>query len=199
MIKVACRRPRENADAIVDIGFPSLGLSPSPNQQQTPSSSPLAPFGVEIDQDMAAIPARELPAPSLNYRGNNTPRVSNGSWNILDVKFHRSAQISSWCVLVVRDGRKILDGPNDPNLKSLVEGFARKLTNCGMSVPTNLPPIQAVALLNPSQDDPSRSGSVQMLRETFKKIKKPGFILVLLEARDNYIYPAIKVSYLLPY
>jgi len=99
----------------------------------------------------------------------------------------------------VRDGRKILDGPNDPNLKSLVEGFARKLTNCGMSVPTNLPPIQAVALLNPSQDDPSRSGSVQMLRETFKKIKKPGFILVLLEARDNYIYPAIKVSYLLPY
>ena len=197
MIKVACRRPRENADAIVDIGFPSLGLSPSPKQQQAPSSSPLAPFGVEIDRDMAVIPARELPAPSLNYRGNNTPRVFNGSWNLLDVKFHRSAQISSWYVLVVRDGRKMLEGPNDPNLKQLVEGFARKLGHCGMSIPPNPPPIQAVALLNPSQDDLSRSKSVQILRDTFKKIKKPGFILVLLETRDNYIYPAVKVSSLL--
>ena len=197
MIKVACRRPRENADAIVDIGFPSLGLSPPSNQQQTPSSSPLAPFGVEIDRDMAVIPARELPAPSLSYRGNNTPRVSNGSWNLLDVKFHRSAQISSWYVLVVRDGRKMLEGPNDPNLKQLVEGFARKLGHCGMSIPPNPPPIQAVALLNPSQDDSSRSRSVQMLRDTFEKMKKPGFILVLLETRDNYIYPAVKVSSLL--
>jgi len=193
MIKVACRRPRENADAIVDIGFPSLGLSPS-NQQQTPSNSPLAPFGVEIDRDMAVIPARELPAPSLNYRGNNTPRVFNGSWNLLDVKFHRSAQISSWYVLVVRDGKKMQEGPNDPNLKQLVEGFARKLGHCGMSIPPSPPPIQAVALLNQSQDDSSRSRSIQMLRDTFKKMKKPGFILVLLETRDNYIYPAVKVS-----
>jgi len=196
MIKVACRRPRENADAIVDIGFPSMGLSPSSNQQQTPSSSPLAPFGIEIDTDMAVIPARELPAPSLNYRGN-TPRVFNGSWNILDVKFHRPAQISSWCVLVVRDGRTMLQGPDDPNLKSLVTGFARKLVNCGMIIPPNPTLIRPVALTNPFEDDPSRSNSVQELRKAFKAIQKPGFILMLLEARDNYIYPAIKVSCLL--
>ena len=194
MIKVACRRPRENADAIVDIGFPSLGLSPSPEQQKMPSNSPLAPFGVEIDQDMAVIPARELPPPSLNYRGNYTPRVSNGSWNILDVKFHRPAQISSWCVLVVRDGQGRLEGPGDPRLKSLVEGFMKKLTNCGMSV-LSPPAIESVPLLQPAKDDSSRSRSVQILREKFQKLGKPRFILVLLEMRDNYIYPAIKVRY----
>ncbi|KXN85174.1 Protein argonaute 5 [Leucoagaricus sp. SymC.cos] len=192
MIKVACRRPRENADAIVDIGFPSLDLSPKPIQQQAQWKSPLAPFGIEVDKEMAVIPARELPPPSLNYRGGKGIRANNGSWNILEVKFHRAAMINSWCVLVVRDGRDMIKGGNDPNLMSLVQGFANKLKNCGMTLPQGPPPIKPIALVPPYRDDASRSQSVQALREVLATAGQPSFMLVLLEARDNAIYPAIK-------
>lgn len=185
MIKVACNRPRENAEAITNIGFPSLGLSPR---------STLEPFGISIGTEMAVIPGRELAPPGLNYKVGNA-RVNNGSWNILDVKFHRGALIPSWCVLVVRDGRNMLQGPDDPQLLGLVDGFATKLRKSGMGVPPGKPVIKPIRLFPLNTDDGVRSRSVQLIRDVLSSAGKPGFVLVLLEARDNYIYPAIKVSF----
>lgn len=191
MIKVACNRPKENAEAIVNIGFPSLGLSPPPQQQK----SPLESFGISIDPEMAVIPARELPAPGLSYK-SGTARAANGSWNILEVKFHRGAIVPSWCVLVVRDGSNTFDGPNDPRLLGLIDGFSNKLRRSGMQIPKERPPIKAIKLFPAHQEDEVRSRSVNHIRDTLSTAGRPGFILVLLENRDNAIYPALKVSYL---
>ncbi|KAG6848643.1 hypothetical protein H0H93_015297 [Arthromyces matolae] len=186
MIKFACNPPKFNAEAIVNQGFPSLGLSPV--------KSPISGFGVSIDTDMVVIPGRELPPPRLSYK-TGKPNVSNGSWNIMDVKFHRGARVASWWVVVVRDGTNILSGPDDPNLGSLVQRFSQKLSRSGMSVPDGRPRLIPISL-PPQRGDPNRVQAIDIIRTTFKKNvaqgQKPSFVLVLLEKRDNFIYPAIK-------
>ncbi|RDB21860.1 Protein argonaute 1B [Hypsizygus marmoreus] len=188
MIRYACNPPRVNAEAIVNEGFPTLGLAPV--------ASPINGFGVSIDTEMAVVPARELPPPRLSYRSGGKPNVSNGSWNILDVTFHRGAQVASWWVVVVRDGEGMIQGPKDPNLGNLVNGFAAKCTRSGMVMPSGLPRLIPINLPNPNTD-PMRANAIGLLRTTIKeelakKPQKPSFILVLLENRDNFIYPAIK-------
>jgi len=96
MIKVACNIPKVNAEDIVGRGFPLLGLGPT--------KAPTDGFGISIDTEMAVVPGRELRPPGLTYRVGQA-RAQNGSWNILDVKFHRGANVSSWWVMVVRDGQ----------------------------------------------------------------------------------------------
>jgi eukaryotic translation initiation factor 2C len=191
MIRYACNPPGVNADAIVNRGLPILGLTP-------PSvSSTVDGFGISISAEMTVIPARELPPPRLSYKVGSA-NVRDGSWNILDVKFHKGGNVASWWVLVVRDGpASIINDPKDPQLLGLCKGFITKCERSGMRVPQQPPRILASQLLPPSRD-PTRSGSIDQIRQTIKKQlaadkgKKPSFILVLLSHVDNYIYPGIK-------
>ncbi|KAG6828038.1 hypothetical protein H0H87_003026, partial [Tephrocybe sp. NHM501043] len=186
MIRYACNPPRANAEAIVNRGFPVLGLSPA--------QTPLEGFGVRIDVEMAVIPGRELVPPRLSYKAGKPPNVNNGSWNILDVKFHLAAQVSSWWVVVIRDGTGIIAGPTDPQLISLVQGFSAKLQRSGISMPGGRPRLLPINL-PPERSDPNRVNAIEQIRTTLKDNlagKKPSFILVLLENRDNFIYPSIK-------
>ena len=188
MIRYACNPPKINAEAIVRRGFPALGLAPV--------ATPTNGFGISLDTEMAVVPGRELNPPRLTYRAGNT-RVQNGSWNILDVKFHRGGIVSSWWVLVIRDGRDILKGPSDPNLKGLVEGFREKLKKSGVTMPEGMPRLLPPAKCPNPHQDPGRVEALniirQILRDASKGVPKPSFILVLLENRDNFIYPGIKV------
>lgn len=191
MIRYACNPPRANAEAIVNQGFPALGLAPV--------RAPIDGFGVSIDTEMAVIPARELRSPELTYKVGK-PSVRDGSWNILDVKFHRGARVTSWWVMVVRDGLQMVSGPQDPNLSGLVEGFAAKCRRSGITMPDGRPRLIPINLPAP-QPDPLRSDAINKIRTTIKnalaeKPQKPSFILVLLENRDNFIYPAIKVCFI---
>jgi hypothetical protein len=192
MIKFACNPPRFNAEAITTQGFPALGLSPL--------ETPAVGFGISVDTDMAVIPGRELNPPRLTY-SKGTANVRNGSWNILDVKFHRGATVDNWWVLVVRDGSEMLKGPADPNLKTLVTRFRQKLQRSGMNISDAMPRLVVTPPLQDDQDT-SREGALAAIRAAIIKArtdagnKKPSFILVLLSHRDNYIYPGIKVPHL---
>jgi eukaryotic translation initiation factor 2C len=194
MIKIACNPPRFNAEAIRDQGFPALGLGPA--------KPPIDGFGLEVETDMAVIPGRELAPPALSY-SKGTARVANGSWNIMDVKFHRGAVVGSWWVLVVRDGREMLAGKDDPQLKNLVLKFREKLQRSGMQVPNDLPRLLVTPPLQNIQDA-SREAALTEIRKVVSGAltaagRKPSFILVLLSHRDNYIYPGIKVCFPLFY
>ena len=188
MIRYACNPPRVNAEAIVGKGLPTLGVSPP--------QGPLAGFDVSIDPTMAVVPGRELFPPKLTYKVGRAD-VKNGSWNILDVKFQQGATITSWWVMVVRDGRNMLSGPKDPRLMGLVQGFATKLKNSGVNIPSGLPRLIPPPTLPHPHSDPSRTLGLRniksILEGELQTQKKPSFVLVLLENRDNYIYPGIKV------
>jgi hypothetical protein len=189
MLRFACKRPPENAQTILNQGFPLLGL--------TPNNQALNNFGLRVSNDMAGVPFRELPPPSLSYKGGQPPRVQNGSWNILDVKFHVGGHVKSWWILAVTEQRPVFQGPTDPRLTGLWQGFAGKCQRSGMAGidPNSQPNLLNVQLVNPATD-PGRQQSLarikSLIRENQERRGAPSFMLVILSQRDNYIYPGIK-------
>ncbi|KAK0187297.1 argonaute-like protein [Armillaria mellea] len=171
MIRVACNPPRVNAEFIVGEGFQRLSLSPP--------QPPVTGFGLSIDLEMAVIPARELNPPSLSYR-TGTPRVANGSWNILDVKFHRGATVNGYWVLPIRE-RTQNRYPSPDDMKPLIMAFSKKLQSAGMNVQGGMPRLL--------RDLPALAPYLQHALSTGPR---PSFILVLLMHRDNFIYPGVK-------
>ena len=189
MIRYTCNPPKSNAESIVDRGFPALGLAPL--------TAPSNGFDIKIDASMSVVPGRELNQPRLTYRVGNA-KIQNGSWNILDVKFHQAVIVSSWWILVVQDGRKTLKDDEDPRLKEIVQGFREKLKKSGITMPDGMPRILPVTELLHSNRDPRREQALNNIRQIItgavKTVPKPSFILVLLENRDRFIYPGIKVT-----
>ncbi|KAK0467814.1 argonaute-like protein [Desarmillaria tabescens] len=182
MIRHACNPPHVNAESITGEGFSNLSLSPP--------QPPVDGFGISIDQEMAVIPARELPPPELSY-GQGTRRVTNGSWNILGSKFHRGATIDGFWVLPIRE-RINNKYPPPKDIKPLIMAFLEKLQSSGMNVPAGMP-----RLLYPL---PIRGGinSLNTIRSCLQNAMqngpRPSFVLVLLMHRDNFIYPGVKVT-----
>ena len=133
MLRVASRRPAENTTIIMENGLPRLGYKPQ--------TSVLESFGIRIASQMAVVPGRELPPPSVTY-GRGVPRVQNGSWNILDVKFHHGCQDDEFegpCYARRRRRIQLLRSDRDERLISFIKAFANKCRNSGMEV-GNEPP-----------------------------------------------------------
>ncbi|SJL06473.1 uncharacterized protein ARMOST_09812 [Armillaria ostoyae] len=187
MIRVACNPPRVNAVFIVGEGFEKLSLSPP--------QPPVTGFGLSIDLEMAVIPARELSPPSLSYR-TGTPRVANGSWNILNVKFHRGATVNGYWVLPIRE-RMQNRYPSPDDMKPLIMAFSKKLQSAGMNVQGGMPRLlKDLPALAPVHEDPGRVNSLKTIKSYLQHAlstgPRPSFILVLLMHRDNFIYPGVK-------
>jgi eukaryotic translation initiation factor 2C len=188
MLRVAGRKPGANAVLITGTGLPRLGIDPA-----TPV---LSNFGIRISTQMTVIPGRELPPPSVTY-SKGPLRVANGSWNIMDVKFHQGAKMGNWKVLVVRDGVESLsfNGPNDPRLSGFIKAFADKCRNSGLNIGTGPPVTKPTAALPHIKDDPGRRKALNNIKQTIEAFGDPkdiSFILVLLQKRDDFIYPGIK-------
>ncbi|KAG8798792.1 hypothetical protein FRC16_006546 [Serendipita sp. 398] len=190
MLRVACQSPRVNSNLIRGEGFDKLNLI-SPHET-------MKHFGITIDRQMTVIPARVLPPPGINYAAGKPPRVNDGSWNILDVKFHRHGQLGVLTMLIVREESRPgpWTGPGDQNMWDFVSRFAQKCRNTGIQVSSERPVIEPTETLPPYHPDrdPSRAAAVLKVKVALTKLaqSKPRVIFVLLNARDNYIYPAIK-------
>ncbi|KZT01939.1 Piwi-domain-containing protein [Laetiporus sulphureus 93-53] len=188
MIKYACNPPIVNAHAIRDQGMPSLGLNPP--------ATTLKAFGLSVSTNMVVIPSRVLPTPGVVYQtGTRSPR--DGSWNLMDVKFHKGADMSNWAVLLIHGGRRDeFFGPKDPELMPFLNRFADMCRSSGISVGRSAPRIMATERLPPPDRDPHRRQALEQIRQTLVtnlgSKKKPSFILVLLSGLDNDIYPGIK-------
>ncbi|KAK0486559.1 argonaute-like protein [Armillaria novae-zelandiae] len=187
MIRFACNPPRVNAEFIVDEGFKKLSLSPP--------QPPVTGFGLSIDLEMAVIPARELNPPSLSY-STGKPRVANGSWNILDVKFHRGAAVNGYWVLPIRE-RMQNRYPSPDDMKPLIMAFSKKLQSAGMNVQGGMPRLlKELPALAPEHEDPGRVNSLKNIKSYLQHAlstgPRPSFILVLLMHTDNFIYPGVK-------
>jgi eukaryotic translation initiation factor 2C len=188
MLKVASRRTAENTAIVMDTGLPRLGYKPS--------TSVLQSFNICLANQMAVIPGRELPLPSVTY-GKGVPRVQNGSWNILDVKFHQGAKMTNWKVLVVCDGVESLSfsGPRDEKLINFIKAFSNKCRNSGMDVDNEPPAILLTDQLLPIKADPGRRKALENISKTIERFgdaKSISFTLCLLQKRDDFIYPGIK-------
>ena len=178
MINVACNPPATNAASIVNDGLRLLGLR----------AGPIDGFNISVATEMITVPIRVLPPPQLAYAGKSM-FPSNGSWNIVSVRFKRPAALSSWGVIGVIDGTRV-----DPQaVQHLANGFWNKLKACGMAVP-NPPKILPTQQLPYPQQDPGRRKALEYIEEAVHKLGTPlpKMILFLLSRRDDFIYPGIK-------
>jgi len=137
-----------------------------------------------------------MPPPSVTYK-KGPLRVANGSWNIVDVKFHHGAKMGNWKVLVVRDDVAALsfNGPGDPRLSGFIKAFADKCKNSGMDIGTGPPVTRPTAQLPHIREDQGRRRALTLIEQAIEGFGDPkgiSFILVLLQKRDDFIYPGIK-------
>lgn len=188
MIRVAARPPNVNANAIAGQGLRELGFT-------TPSA--FASFDVAISNDMAVVPARLLPPPSVKYAGGNSPDVDalRASWNMRNIRFHKGAPLNRWAVMILFDnGRDDFQNPNDPGIVPLVAGFMDMCKRSGMNVDTKTqPPTVCVRLPPKHQDDSLRSMAINTIEKEFRTIPyKPTICLVILSSGDKAIYNGIK-------
>jgi eukaryotic translation initiation factor 2C len=191
MLQLACNPPASNAQTIMNEGFQKLGF------KSEALGEPISNFDITISTTMAVIPARLLPPPGVNYRGNRRSAIRDGSWNIMDVNFQRGGNMENWAVLMVLDQQVRLrfTGPNDPDMWNLIQGFRNKCATAGMNAPNGRPRLEAAGPLAPrSDEDPHRQVALNKVKAAVEKLMnpRPSFILVLLDYRDNYIYPGLK-------
>ena len=193
MIKMACKPPAINSRCLLEEGLPTLGFSP---QNRAPI---LASFGIEITDKMTDIPARVLDPPRLAYRSGPV-NVRNGAWNILDVKFQRGAEVTSYWVFYIHDSSvSRRRGAELADIQTLAARFRDKCERSGIKMPRSQTALRRVDLDSVrQQDDSMRTMALRLIWDTIEEEKakngKPSFILVLLGGIDKYIYPGIKVK-----
>lgn len=178
MIKVACLPANQNADLITRPGLQELGFKDQ--------ATPLGAFGVSIGKDMAVVPGRILPKPTIKYAASQVTADDRASWNMRNVRFHRGGKLEKWGVLVIRDGnRDDFTGENDPALTSIVTGFMDMCKKSGMTVEGRPGVTLVIDLPRKTPQEPIRSDAVKTIEKTLlslrdRKIPKPKIFLVSL-------------------
>ncbi|TDL23059.1 Piwi-domain-containing protein [Rickenella mellea] len=187
MIKYACNPPAWNAGNITEIGLSKLGFP-----QQV---SPMQAFDISVSSEMAVVPSRILPAPTVSYKSGR-PNVRDGSWNILGVQFHQGATFDERCaVLVLRDGGygDFVDA-QDQAFKQVVDGFLEKCRKSGMTV-RGQPRVDFVSLPRPSPQDPHRKQAIAAVESAIRNrptTPQLQFLIIFLSNKDNNIYFGLK-------
>jgi eukaryotic translation initiation factor 2C len=182
MVRHACKPPATNAASIVNDGLRLLGLR----------GGPIDGFDISVAPEMMTVPIRVLPPPQLSYAGGGRPMIpSGGSWNIVSVKFKRAAPLTSWGVVVVKDGGGRGVGPQEA--QQLANELWNKLKTCGMEV-LDAPKILPTPPLPNPREDPGRCKALGLIEETVRRFGSPPpkMILFLLSRWDDVTYPGIK-------
>lgn len=186
MITVACQPPNVNAAAITQRGIRELGYFDA--------QDPARAFGISIGKEMAIVPGRILPPPNIRY-GQGAPRVDDrAGWNLRDVRFAVGGKLDNWAVLLIRDGnRHEFQGPQDPALKSTMDGFISMCRKSGVSVAGQPDGIVEARLPYKSREQPIRADAIGVIRSTLMSLKKkPKFVFVILSNGDRHIYNGLK-------
>ncbi|KAH7882235.1 Piwi domain-containing protein [Phlebopus sp. FC_14] len=187
MIKVACKRPDEVADAIVNRCHVELGFQkPGPVMQS---------FGISVDPNMAVVPGRVLAKPGVAYLKDTPASVDlQASWNLKGLKFAVGARLETWTVLVIRDGNpwEFRDGKQDMGLQEVVDRFRAMCIKSGMEMP-NKPEYAEVRLPARQRTDPWRNNAVSAIEREIRDLRpRPSLVLVVLSNSDSAIYGGIK-------
>ncbi|KAF8632130.1 hypothetical protein AX15_002024 [Amanita polypyramis BW_CC] len=183
MIKNACNPPRENAQAIVEKGLPSLGL--------TRDTVSLDAFDISIEPELAVVPGRVLVPPKVIY-SSRPLAVQNGAWNLINNRFHRGARVQSWWYIHIKNGGNW----DERAVSGVANAFKEKAKEVGMIFMDHRPVALEAELPSRENDDRTRSNTLSVIRDILRKQlekgSKPSFILVLLGKRDDDIYSGIK-------
>ncbi|KAF2841797.1 Piwi-domain-containing protein [Patellaria atrata CBS 101060] len=184
MIRFSARPPSANAASITGDGLKMMRIL-SPEAQM----STHGPFGLNISAEMITVHGRVLTAPKLSYKATVNPRP--GSWNLQGQTFSRPGTISSWTMLVIKEGQN--DRPlrtEDPG--TILTTFKKALQKYGLTVGT--PGAVETVAVQFLSSKLHRPGINQELDVKLGQLDKKGykFLLVILPKKDTYLYDRVK-------
>jgi hypothetical protein len=192
MLTLACQTPQTNSNLIRGDGFLKLAIGESSRHNALKS------FNITIDPQMAVVPARILPPPSVTYRESRA-LIKDASWNLIKVKFHRGAPLTRFAVLFIQEEgiQPRFAGDADPNLWSFITGFGAACREAGMQVASDRPVVMKVGPLpRRTKEDPSRTAAIKKIEAKMTAFGNsptpPSIVLVLLNKYDTHLYAGIK-------
>ncbi|KAI1847612.1 hypothetical protein JX266_006464 [Neoarthrinium moseri] len=184
MILFACRSPFANATSLITTGRACLGLDGNPA---------LMRFGISVDKTLLKVKGRELTAPQVLYasmknpRETKRPRVSEGSWNMAEVKVSkpgRPIQIWTWVYINNFSGRYVPHDVLKVSMKKMI-AFWKAM---GISIPSP-----------PAHDDgfeiqiPQGATAYKAIDEAFSRFPSTvQFVFVVLPDKGTETYNAVK-------
>lgn len=182
---MACKPPNINAETIVNRGLTHLGFRPP--------EAVLDAFNVRIGSNMAVVPGRVLPRPSIKYSQGASPSINaKASWNLKDVKFAVGAALKRMGVLVIKDGKNAeFGGRQDSTLHTLIADFRRMCAKSGMQVTGE--PLYLDVQLPMARGDPMRNAAIEAIRKVLEPQRgRLDIVMVMLPADDTAIYQGLK-------
>ncbi|KAI9688624.1 MAG: hypothetical protein M1820_010225 [Bogoriella megaspora] len=181
MTSFSIRNPADNANTIVNDGPRLLGLEAGRlNEIMTRFETGAVP-------NLITVPGRVLQKPTVEYRGSRGPKMGDGSWNLMGVKFLKGASIPNWSfVSLIKAGTQ---GPQGhQQCQELVREFGQVMMNSGIQVG---PPTggQTVWL--------DRDDTEAQIRKILDSVsgKGPHLLIVILPSKDitkESIYKRLK-------
>ncbi|KIW12117.1 hypothetical protein PV08_09391 [Exophiala spinifera] len=183
MIGFAVRPPTENKDWIAHSGASLVGL--------VPANQTLNAFGLKVSPELLAVPARILDGPKVMYSGNKQIIPSFGSWNLRQVRFSGSAQLTNWTYLSIHMGGRPLPWANQDKLKQAVGKFEAKMREVGMRVS---PAAGGLSIsVTPATAESEINRAINIFTGTNNR-PPPQLILVFLPNKDTAIYNQVKYT-----
>ncbi|KAK8069611.1 eukaryotic translation initiation factor 2C 3 [Apiospora phragmitis] len=178
MIEFTCRSPFANATSIATLGRQSLGLD---------NSEVLKAFNVTVGKNLLGVQARELPTPQIQYQGQKTADVVEGSWNIQNVKVFKPGcpiEKITW-VNIHQEGSRYYD-PND--LQGAMEEWRMFMLNTMGILSKPFKHTGGLQIHLAKGQHPE-----QAIRSAFETIKEAQMVFVVLPGKGTDIYNAVKL------
>ncbi|KAI5309807.1 hypothetical protein KEM55_002361, partial [Ascosphaera atra] len=179
MLKFAGRPPFENARAIVEEGFKTVGMDPEINPT-------LKEFGVEFGKNLLTVEGRVLPAPKVLY-GKNTQADTQrapGQWNLKDAKFNIPGRhLKEWSILLITtqgyDTSRGVGGPDN-----LMKGISNGLHATGLKC--DEPILRNQVRVQNNNYDNTLDTQIAIMAAKSK------FLVTIVPSKDPALYAQIK-------
>lgn len=157
----------------------------------------IADWGIQVQSNLAQVPARILPPPAVMYSGpGGRMQPRNGAWNVLGKQFYTKGKpLSAWAVVSFDRAADI------PMMQGFITYLVNTLKKNGMDVPTQRPPL--IGPINPAQGGHGPGGVNETVHSALMnaggqafaaggKTIAPQLIIVILPGRDPLLYEEVK-------
>ncbi|KAI8086911.1 Piwi domain-containing protein [Gilbertella persicaria] len=175
MIKFTCQNPAVRANKI-NQGFAEINYRRNEYMQN---------FGMTVDNQMALVDARVLPAPRINY-STTTPEgsfvPSNGVWSLRGKRLARGVTLGSWSIV------NFAGNIPQPAIQRFVRELCQTFVDIGLNVIKREPPVLAAD----PQGNIDRSLKEAWLRAGHAANAEPQLIVCVLPNTGTSLYAEIK-------